>query len=114
MKLRTGPALLFLVLAPAMTPAGEDAPGSKDALPLSAKGALSLSSPEAPRTPSSKDVLTPSSKDVLMPSSKDVLMPSSKSAKAPLAVAPTSSPGQWIVGAGLSSVSYTHLTLPTT
>lgn len=114
MKLRTGPALLFLVLAPAMTPAGEDAPGSKDALPLSAKGALSLPSPEAPRTPSSKDVLTPSS--------KDVLMPSSKSAKAPLAVAPTSSPGQWIVGAGLSwrsigavdfDTGRTALTIPT-
>ena len=96
MKLRPGLALPFLILAPAITPAGEDAPGPKEVLP-SAKGVLS----------SAKNVLS-SAKDVLssakgvLPSAKDVLLPSAKSSKTPLSVAPTSSPGRWIFGAGLS------------
>ena len=115
MKLRPGLALPFLILAPAITPAGEDAPGPKEVLP-SAKGVLS----------SAKNVLS-SAKDVLssakgvLPSAKDVLLPSAKSSKTPLSVAPTSSPGRWIFGAGLSwrnigaidfDTGLTNLTIP--
>ena len=115
MKLRPGLALPFLILAPAITPAGEDAPGPKEVLP-SAKGVLSSAKKVLS---SAKDVLS-SAKGVL-PSAKDVLLPSAKSSKTPLSVAPTSSPGRWIFGAGLSwrnigaidfDTGLTNLTIP--